>query len=257
MNRHPVDERDPLGTALAAIADEIDVPDTDLVPLLRDEIDELVNVETRRPVQRRRTGRSAGIHRRGLLVAAAVVVAFTVVVVYEPSRDAVAGWLGLGGTTVEYRGPGALPVPGYDNIELGVPIELTTADRTPIPTLGPAADAYQGPGTTSLVWVAGASLPELSDTGLGVILTRRPAGNGLLTTKLVADSDPVESVDVGGVSGLWIPGDHVLLEASGRTASARRVLLWAAGDWEYRLETNLELDEVLDLAEQVDWRTQE
>ena len=105
------------------------------------------------------------------------------------------------------------------------------------------------PDVVSYVWRATGDLPALGGTDLGAVLTVQPADPGYPDIKQVTGDATVEAVRVQGERALWIPGDHVVLGPDGTSTKAQRVLLWLAGDKQYRLETNIERDRAVALAE--------
>ena len=59
--------------------------------------------------------------------------------------------------------------------------------------------------------------------------------------------EPVEGV---GDAALYVEGTHIL-ETPGRKLAARSVLLWVQDGVEYRLESDLSRDEMIDVAKSV------
>jgi hypothetical protein len=225
-----------LGGRLQDLAGRLDLPDVDLVDGV------LARLPADGSVSRRRGPR--------LVVAAAVVVAvLAAVLAFEPSRDALAHWFGIGATVVRRVPATDMPVP-RTRPDLGAAVPLRPGDA-PLPALGPPVAAYlRAPDIRSYAWPPSPDLPALAGSDLGAVLSVRPVG-GDPVTKLVPVGDPVEGVSIGGALGLWIPGDHVLLGPDGTPTGAQRVLLWVKGEREYRLETNLDRARAVALAEKV------
>lgn len=222
-----------MSARLRDLAAELDLPDVDL----RDTV--LDRIADHEP--------AGGWARRRLLAAAIVVVALVAATVaIAPARDAVASWLGIGSTTLR-RAPTEEIPPGVP-LQLGTEIPVT--DEAPsLPLLGePDAAFVDDRGAISSVWVANGELPELGSTGWGAILTIRLAGSAVGVEKLLGADTQVESVVIGTATGLWVPGDHIVIVPGEPPASARHVLLWVADGAEYRLETDLPKERAVELA---------
>jgi hypothetical protein len=227
-----------LGARLHDLSARLDLPEADLVDGV------LARIEAGAAAPRR--------SRRGarLAVAAAVAVAvLAAALAIEPSRQALADWFGIGSTIIRRVPETDLPAP-RTRPDLGREEPVRPGDA-PLPALGPPAAAYRrGADVRSYAWAASPDLPALAGSDLGAVLGVRPA-EGVPVTKLVPTGDPVEGVSVGGVLGLWIPGDHVLLGPDGTPTKAERVLLWVKDGREYRLEANIDRDRAVALAEKV------
>jgi hypothetical protein len=173
-----------------------------------------------------------------------VLVAATVAI--APARDAVASWLGIGSTTIRRMPTEELPAGGPPQLGTEVPV---TEDAPSLAALGEPDTAFvDDRGAISAVWPASGELPELGSTGWGAILTIRPAGSGAGNEKLLGSDTQVESVEIGGVRGLWVPGDHIVIVPGEPPAIAHHVLLWATDGEEYRLETELSQERAVALA---------
>ena len=72
----------------------------------------------------------------------------------------------------------------------------------------------------------------------------------LFLQKLVAVGENVEPVEGVGEAALYVEGTHIL-ETPGRRLAARSVLLWVQDGVEYRLESDLSRDEMIDVAKSV------
>ena len=126
---------------------------------------------------------------------------------------------------------------------------------------GPPEAAYLVDGRASLVWAAGADLPETLDPGVGLILTQFQGelGQGYLE-KLVDNGTRLEPLTVGDGDGYWLSGEpHFLyyVDPSGDTRSEFRrmvgdVLIWSDGAVTYRLETALGKDAAVRIAESIE-----
>lgn len=229
---------DELGARLGDLRDDFDLPEVDLVGAVRSEIEGGDRRASRHP-------------HRWLAAAAVVAVLVVAAMVIEPSREALAGWLGIGSTRIERVPDADLPADAsLPDLGDTVPLE---PDDSPLAALGtPDVVFVDEAGVRSYAWAATDGLPALGESDLGAVLSVVETPADELNTKLVGADDPVEAVTVSGASGLWIPAGHVLLGHDGTPTAAQRVLLWVADGYEYRLETNLDRADALSLAEQVE-----
>jgi hypothetical protein len=209
--------------------------------------------------------------RSGWLIPAAVaagvalVMALVVVLLPQP-RQAVARWFGIGGIRFELTGGDGLPRGLSSDLDLGEPVPADEAvDAVPFAIrlpdgAGPPAAAFAGrpPDGITLVWPPSADLPEVGDTGVGLLLTEFPGTTTeTLVLKELDAGTSVEQVSVGGGDGFWITGEpHVVayLDPDGEPGFdpvrlADNTLLWEVDGVTHRLESSLELDAMLELAE--------
>src|SRR6478735_388497 len=190
-------------------------------------------------------------HHRLVLVAAAVIVAALVTVAIAPVRRAVADWLGIGSTTVVHvpadGAPISTPVPitsGLSQVDaaearqrLGRALPDTSSS-----SLGPPQTLLAMPeGGVLMVWRDGASTLWVHDAD------RPPM---ILVKKLISADQQARFVDGLGDGALAVVGDHVLVTPH-RTVAAHTVLLWTVGDTEYRLESDLPLDDMIATAHEI------
>ena len=132
--------------------------------------------------------------------------------------------------------------------------------------LGPPDDVYLQENTppggqVALLYAPRAGLPPASTTGVAVLLTEFQAsfeaGGPIL--KGLPPGTRLEEVSVNGARGYWIDGDpHVFFfkDAHGRiqtesTRLAANVLLWESGALTLRLESALDRDAALAIANSV------
>jgi hypothetical protein len=230
----------------------------------------------RRPPDRPvvRAGASEG-WRRAVAVAAAVAVLAAGVVVFSPAaREAVAGWLGLGGVKIT-RVP-HLPTPPSgttfgQNLELGAPVSLQAArERSAWSVLVPhdprlvEASVFLNQslsgGQVSFVYRAGPGLPETSATGVGLLLTEFQAtADEAFIEKLLGAGSIVKAVTVDGRPGFWVTGavhqilylapDGSVVPDSIRLAG--NTLLWQDGSVTLRIESSLSEAEAIRIASTV------
>ncbi|HZA79161.1 MAG TPA: hypothetical protein VE623_22525 [Acidimicrobiales bacterium] len=204
--------------------------------------------------------------RVGLAAAALILVALAGVLAVPRSRQAVADWLGIGKVTVTYTGD--VPEAAGRTYDFGTPVSsadaVATAERAgweleAPPTAGDPARAFIGrpTGAVTLVWAPSGELPDIDDTGIGLLLTAIPgttdAGG---VTKRGTSGMTVELVRVGESPAYWIAGEPhevVVTDAEGdpvhdSSRLAGNTLVWTEGDVTYRLESALDRKEALDLA---------
>lgn len=234
----------------------------------------------------RRIGEPARVltPRRGLRLAAAVVVVLAVVLVAVPGpRHAIARWLGFDSVRIE---PGVITVPPtvatstspattpptttapVSELGLGAPVSITVAMSDtglpdPTPTLlGDAQSVHvvQPPasGQIVLVYAPSALLPESSVTGVGALISVMPAHIEEGFFRKTLEDSTVRSVVVDGATGYWIEGaPHQLLFSFGNDVLpdslrlATNTLLWQRGDHVYRLEADITLEAALRIAASV------
>ena len=200
-----------------------------------------------------------------VLVAAAVAAAVAIagVMATPGSRDAVADWLGIGSVRVTYTGE--IPDDTGHAYDLGSPVSLAdAADRATWPLAAPSGigdpdGAFVGRPARSvtLVWAASAELPEVDDSGIGLLIGAIPGVTDAgAVTKQATAGTTVELVRVGDSPAYWIAGDpHRLvvtdpdgLIVTDATRLAGNTLLWTDGDVTYRLESSLDREQTVDLA---------
>src|SRR5262249_37033317 len=68
--------------------------------------------------------------------------------------------------------------------------------------------------------------------------------------KMIGVGEAVEPIEGVGEAALYVEGTH-MLETPGRTLAARSVLLWVEDGVEYRLESDLSRDEMVQIAKSV------
>jgi hypothetical protein len=253
------EERGRLETALVAAAAVIDVPATPPIAVA---------------VRSRLTAAPTPARRRftpAFAFAAACLIGLVGVLTFSPAaRDAVADFLGVDGIRI---GPGEKD-PSLDlglELDLGRGVTAAEADTLvefPVRVfhsedLG-APDGYffaepPAGGAISIVYRASSELPEVGDTGVGLLLTQfegRP-DEGYFK-KLHEVEEPLEFVTVNGAPGYWIADVHELLyydrdgelrEDESRLAGS--TLVWEYGGVTYRLESALTKEEAVRYANTV------
>jgi hypothetical protein len=231
-----------LETRISEAIDALDVPDVDLgeAVLARLQVD---------PSKHRRSQRPA--YAAALPVLALSVLA---VLLIAPARDAVAGWLGIGATEIrqvdDIEIPEELSVDSLGTLASTVATAELAVD--PIPPLGPPMrvfdDADRG---RSYTWRPTVEHPSIGDTDVAIVLSVRQADRVLSFKLAGADVEVVNLAD--GTLALWVGGVHPLVqEGSSRPIAANQVLLWASEGLEYRLESALQKEDVVALADHVE-----
>jgi hypothetical protein len=203
-------------------------------------------------------------------VAAGIAVLGLLLGAVPPVRDAVAGWLGLRGITIERRH--TLPTPARQTappsatgtasvgarLDLGELLPLAEArSRVLFPilipsALGPPDQVYlrtpPSGGAVSLVYLPRPGLPDTAETGVGLLITEfRGSYDTPFLGKLLGGATSVEPVTVAGAAGYWIAGaphELVYRDMTGNTLGdtirlAANTLIWERGDLTLRLESSL------------------
>lgn len=211
---------------------------------------------------------------RWAMAAAAAVVAVAALVVYTPSRDAIAGWINLHTffrTVPHLATPTPLP-PGPLGQRLGLGDQSTLGQaraavkwQVLLPaSLGQPDEVYIQPppdapsgGEVTLVYAARAGLPAAGETGVGVLITEaRGALNSNFFGKTIGPGTTIEPVSVAGHSGYWIAGaPHTFgfLDSSGGVRFetlrlATNTLVIDVGGTVVRIEGSLTKAQALEIA---------
>jgi hypothetical protein len=149
-------------------------------------------------------------------------------------------------------------------LALGERVRLESVEAAAPTALGGPDEVYSSRAgeVISLVYASGADLPELADTGIGLLVQQI---NGSLDRerieKLVVEFDvTVTPVEVEGVAGFWIEGSPHLIRYTGPAGEERSemtrlvgdTLVWQRGDVLHRIESGLGLERTLRIAESID-----
>lgn len=191
--------------------------------------------------ERLRTGRARrGTGRPGRWAPAAALVLLLALIgalAVAPVREAVAGWFGIGTTSIEVDPSVDGRVDTLPGIEAAAPPIAAAEGRSAV------ADVLPGLDRSALGAPSGfASMPEggtLVRWPDGTTLWVRPADPqlGMLVKKVMGSGESVSMVDGMGDLAVLIRGDH-LLRTPHRTVSATTTLLWLRGPVELRLESD-------------------
>jgi hypothetical protein len=195
------------------------------------------------------------------------VLALVLVVLLVPSaRQAVANLLEVAGIRIEFGDTPSLSPPS--ELAPGQLVDKAAADEAvDFSILRPAV--LEPPGSVYLLqadvgtqvflaWAASDRLPEVGDSGIGLLLAEFRADlDEEFFTKIVAEGTTVDRVTVNGAPAFWLAGaPHVFMFQTGPrehtedgTRLTGHVLVWEVDGITYRLESNLRLDESLLIAE--------
>ena len=151
-------------------------------------------------------------------------------------------------------------------LQLGREVSVNDArDGAPFAVMAPAtagdpAKAYVDEpvaGAVTLAWSPSDRLPEVGDTGVGLLLTELPGSvEQTLLEKRLDPMTSVEVVTVGDVTGYWISGGkHQLTylgpNGAGRadtTRLAANTLIWSNDGAVFRMESGLDRTTAIELA---------
>lgn len=212
------------------------------------------------------------LRRKLATIAAAVLLLAALAVAAIPdARTTVAGWLSLPGVTIVESPKPAVENPRIGRFFLiGVPRTLDQArEEAEFDILLPALPGLEEPdevwfdrnavgGTVSFVYYPTAEIPESAETGAGLLISQFLGElNPNMFGKGVGPGVSIETISVNGEQGLWIEGDphsFSYTDPSGDTKSkptrlAGNTLLWHQGELTLRLESALDRDSAVAIAE--------
>jgi hypothetical protein len=180
----------------------------------------------------------------------AVVLIATVVLTVAPVRSAVAGWLGIGSTSIQIDPTPPSTIGAMPSIDAGLRrIDRATAAER-LGSLPVALDATSlGPPTGFATMPEGGVLVVWAD-GTTLWIHDADIETGTLFDKLVQAGQSVQPVDELGDRALVITGDH-FLRTPHRMIAATTSVLWQSDDREYRLESDRDDAELIELARQI------
>jgi len=243
-----------LETALRHLGTEVDFPDAlglGAAVALR-----LQAVEVRPipgPVRRGRRWRIVAIAVAAVLLLAATALAVNLI--------------RIGSLTVEViPPPSTTPSEVLSGQEFGKPVSVARAERVlgaplAVPARLGAPDRVWIDrhliDRVVLAWAPREGLPRIPELSWGSVIIRFPSVPGepdlALASKEVGSPEDLVRTDVGGQPALWLPGEHVLTVAGEEPIRVTgTVLLWESEDATYRLETSLDLEGAIALAESLE-----
>ena len=214
--------------------------------------------------------------RRGLVLAIAALLVLA----------AIAGAIGLGlpglriifgdvpsqrptASPTASRSASASPSPLGSSLGLGTALSLADAETRagfdlvlpPDPAIGPPDVAYVLGRRVNLIWASGPGLPETDINGIGLLISefegRVDPG---IYTKILDSGAKLTRVTVDGSPGYWISGPqhffyYIDPEGNAVEDTHRQVgdtLIWTTGDVTYRLESSLDMEAAIRLAESLE-----
>jgi hypothetical protein len=264
-----------LERSLVALADSLDFPgEIDLAERVA------AGLEAPRPLVHRPA------LRRALALAAAAVLVVAVVLVASPrARRAVADLLGIGGvaidagTSVPTTSPAvsapAATLPATSSATFPAALDGVAAGLAdsaqrlgippPVPTaLGPPAAVTFGPpppgGELALVWPPSDTLPPTAIPGVGALLSVfRAEVDEAFIQKTLTPGTTYERVLVNGRPAIWLAGSPHLFLYRGADGAVQQqtlrlagnTLIWTDGPFTYRLESALDRDQAIAVAQTV------
>ncbi|HVR33712.1 MAG TPA: hypothetical protein VMS74_13520 [Acidimicrobiia bacterium] len=239
---------DRLESRLSDLAEHIDWPSSD------------VSVGVRRRLDRR-----SPVRPRVAWAAAGSLVALVVLGMVTPGgRSAIADVLGVVGIEIAWSQDPA-DVGTHRDLALGeaVSAEIASARADfgllfPATTVGPPDLVYLDDSRVSSVWVPGPGLPEVGDSGVGLLHMQFLAElDRALLTKQLGSGATLTAVQVRGTVGFWIEGaPHLLtyldtdgVERTETTRLAGNVLMWDEDGVTHRIESGLSEVRAVEIAD--------
>ena len=262
-----------LERALAELADSLEFPDASDLP-------ERVVAELDRPAVVTPFVQRPAVRRVLALAAAAIVIVGVVLVASPRARRAVADLLGIGGVAIRTSDTTFAPVPSSTPSTISstvsppspptdppgaISVEDGAAELgivPPVPTaLGPPETTTLRDGRLSLQWPTSDTLPATRLPEVGALLTVfRGQVEEPLFEKVLQPGTTYERVSVDGQPAVWLGGEPHLFLYLGPTRDieeeelrlAGNTLIWTVGPYTYRLESALDRDAAIAVAETVE-----
>jgi hypothetical protein len=231
------------------------------------------------PQHPRRWWRPAVLSPRLRAVAAVIAIAFALlaaVLLIPPARHAVADLLGLRGVSIVSIPdsstspvvPSGSPSAGASLLD-GRNVSLAEArGAVSFPVLLPSAPLVGQPdaiyvagepsgGRVTLVYAPRPVLPETRETGVGLLITQFRGASIPFIQKGLPRGATATPTSVNGARAFWIAGvPHLLIVRDSQGAMheqpsrlAANTLLWERDGITYRLESSLDLDAAIGIAE--------
>ncbi|MHB8510077.1 MAG: hypothetical protein ACYDGR_15790 [Candidatus Dormibacteria bacterium] len=205
--------------------------------------------------------------RRTALAIAVVIIALAAsTALLSPVRDTLARFFHVPGVVIERQAVVPSPTPG-GALQLGTPTSLNGArTRLNFPVALPTTLAVPSAvylssvppgGELSLVYAPAPGLPEAHSSGVGLLLTEfRGTLAPQFFGKILGPGTLLKEVDVAGTRGYWITGSpHAFFyqQVGGNPTDeplrlADNTLLWEKGGVTFRIESGLDLDAALRVA---------
>jgi hypothetical protein len=268
----PTQPPDDLERALHDLGAQFDWPtEPNLLPGVRQRL--AAQPARRSPFSRLRP--FAGLPRLAWAAVALVVIVAVVMAASDSTRSTVADRLGLSGVSIS-TDPTATTatVPPGNALEIGEPTTLEEAARQSNGSLVMPPDAVLGaPDATYLldqdgtvqvtyIYLPRPDLPEVGETGVGLLISQFDGHtNDSFIQKQLGPNTTIEMTEVNGHLAFWLTGQpHVffyerpngdIYEESIRLAA--NVLLWEQDGKTIRIETTLDRDATVQIAEAMPW----
>ncbi|MEX1157685.1 MAG: hypothetical protein WEC79_02000 [Thermomicrobiales bacterium] len=266
--RRPSQPPDDIELVLRDLGRQLDWPaEPDLLPGVRER---LASAPRRGPFVSRLRPSTKAV-RLGWATAALVVIVALVLSVSDSTRSTVADRLGLPGVSIS-ADPTATLSPGGE-LSIG---EIATLDDAalrsgdglilpPEAVLGAPDAIYvldqDGTVQVSYVYLPRPNLPEVGGTGVGLLISQFDGStNSSFIQKQLGPETTIELVEVGQQSGFWLTGgphlfvyerpDGAIREETIRLAA--NVLLWEQDGKTLRIETTLDRNAAIRIAEAMD-----
>jgi hypothetical protein len=207
-------------------------------------------------VARRETARPRPVARRVVLVLAVLGLLLA-------ATAAVAGLIRVGGIELRFvESPAPATPRSLERLGLGASVTLLQAQlaadfQIRVPDAADLElpdyvllDPMVPGGQVALVYLPGPGLPEIGDTGLGMVITQ--FGGRVDGVKELESGQLPEPVTFEGQFGYWIEGPHrfVVIDRDGQDHEVRAVLvgstlLWTRDGVVYRIESALDREAAL------------
>jgi hypothetical protein len=219
--------------------------------------------------------------RRGLVLAVAALLVLTAIagaiglglpglrIIFGdiPSQSPVASATPSGsGSGSAPPSSSASPAPLGSGLGLGVVLPLADAEaRAGFDLILPSDPAIGSPDIAwvtgrrvNLVWASGSALPATDATGIGLLISEfQGYVDPSLYQKFIDSGTKMTRVTVSGSQGYWISGEphffyYIDPEGNAVEDTHRQVgdtLIWSTGEETYRLESALDMDAAIKLAE--------
>lgn len=160
----------------------------------------------------------------------------------------------------------ASPSPLGSGLGLGVVLPLADAEARAgfdlilpsDPAIGPPDITWVTGRRVNLIWTSGSGLPATDATGIGLLISEFQGHvDPSLYTKFIDSGTKLTRITVNGSPGYWISGAphfffYIDPEGNSVEDTHRQVgdtLIWSTGEVTYRLESALDMDAAIRLAE--------
>lgn len=221
--------------------------------------------------ERRNSSSLRRVYRPFAVVAVALLVLLAAIIAVPTTRHAVARWFDIPGIRISWLDDDAKPSTNTDlRLGLGERVARNDIDaRADFTIAVPSAEIaatpdefYLGSGedgqVVSLLYLSSTDLPAVPGTDVGLLITQfRASVDSLWASKALWPTGKIEIVRVNGGDAIWISDTHDLSFVTGSetgtpTRATGSVLMWNADGITYRIEGNLPLAEMREIAESME-----